>query len=102
MSAPRTTSMADLRTELRSVLSDPALRAEAQSCRGNGLPWAPKTYRELGRRRLLAPEWPTELGGGDGSVADGAVVAEELALHGVPDTARVNGVDNLGNTVLAV
>lgn len=102
MSAPHTTSMADLRTELRSVLSDPALRAEAQSCRGNGLPWAPKTYRELGRRRLLAPEWPTELGGGDGSVADGAVVAEELALHGVPDTARVNGVDNLGNTVLAV
>lgn len=102
MFCPRALGTAGLRAEIRSVLSRPALRAEAESCRGDGLPWAPETYRELGRRGLLAPEWPTELGGIGGSLVDGAVVAEELALHGVPDTARVNGVDNLGGTLLAV
>jgi amino acid adenylation domain-containing protein len=97
-----TSRTAGLRAEVRSVLSDPALRVEADSCRADGLPWAPQTYRELGRRGLLAPQWSTEFGGLGGSVSNGAMVAEELALHGVPDTARANGVDNLGSTLLAV
>ncbi|AXB43267.1 amino acid adenylation domain-containing protein [Amycolatopsis albispora] len=87
-----------LRQRVRDVLAAPGNQAEIESC--VGLPWAPGTYRALGRARLLAPDWPREYGGGGGSVADAAVVAEELALAGVPDTARVNTIENAGTTLL--
>ncbi|MFD1052286.1 acyl-CoA dehydrogenase family protein, partial [Kibdelosporangium lantanae] len=33
---------------------------------------------------------------------ESAIVAEEIALAGVPDSARINTIDNIGSTVLAV
>jgi alkylation response protein AidB-like acyl-CoA dehydrogenase len=35
------------------------------------------------------------------SITESAIVAEEMALAGVPDSARVNTVDNAGSTLLA-
>ncbi|MFI6025990.1 amino acid adenylation domain-containing protein [Amycolatopsis magusensis] len=92
---------AGLREEVREILRVPEHRAEAEDCARRGLPWAPRTYRALGRARLLAPDWPREYGGRGGGVADAAAVAEELALAGVPDTARVNTIENAGTTLLA-
>lgn len=58
-------------------------------------------YRELGARSWLAPHWPQEYGGLGASAYAAAVTTEELALHGVPDSARVNTIDNAGATILA-
>ncbi|GGZ19454.1 hypothetical protein GCM10010300_74360 [Streptomyces olivaceoviridis] len=95
----------DLRNEVRHLLAEPELREEL-----NGIWRTPPhgecpvprlTYRELGRRGLLAPHWPPEYGGRGAGVSAGAAVAEELALHGVPDSARVNTIDNAGTTLLS-
>ncbi|RSM57415.1 acyl-CoA dehydrogenase [Amycolatopsis sp. WAC 01376] len=58
------------------------------------------TYRRLGERGWLAPDWPAEYGGLGLSLVESAIVAEEMALAGVPDSARVNTVDNAGSTLL--
>ncbi|MEU6592200.1 acyl-CoA dehydrogenase family protein [Streptomyces sp. NPDC046881] len=95
----------DLRVEVRQLLAAPELREEL-----NGIwrtppheecPLPRLTYRELGGRGLLAPHWPPEYGGRGADVTATAVVAEELALHGVPDSARVNTIDNAGATLLS-
>lgn len=94
---------ARLRAEVRALLRRPDLRAEIERC-SFGDPeedlHAERTYRELGARGLLAANWPREYGGLDLRLADAAVVAEEMVRHGVPDTPRVNTVDNAGGTVL--
>ncbi|WP_416968203.1 acyl-CoA dehydrogenase family protein [Streptomyces sp. 4F14] len=95
----------DLREEVRQSLAASKLREEL-----NGIWRTPPheacspprlTYRELGARGLLAPHWPPEFGGRGTGVSASAVVAEELALHGVPDSARVNTIDNAGTTLLS-
>ncbi|MET8560888.1 acyl-CoA dehydrogenase family protein [Streptomyces flaveolus] len=95
----------DLREEVRQLLEAPELREEL-----NGIwrtppheecPLPRLTYRELGSRGLLAPHWPLEYGGRGADAYATAVVAEELALHGVPDSARVNTIDNAGATLLS-
>ncbi|HEX5116369.1 MAG TPA: amino acid adenylation domain-containing protein [Pseudonocardiaceae bacterium] len=100
MTVRSVSEISELRTELRELLAEAEFRSEIDECARQGLPWAPRTYRELGRRRLLAPDWPREYGGRGGTVVHAAVVAEELALAGVPDTARVNTIENAGTTLL--
>ncbi|OPC78085.1 hypothetical protein B4N89_38415 [Embleya scabrispora] len=96
-----------MRTRVRAVLDSPRVRAEsatiwAAAGTGTGdLPHADATYRALGGAGLLAPHWPRAYGGLDADSYASATVAEELALHGVPDSARVNTVDNAGATLLA-
>jgi alkylation response protein AidB-like acyl-CoA dehydrogenase len=67
-------------------------------------PWrhSDVAYRGLGERGWLAPDWPVEYGGLGATIVESAIVAEEMALAGVPDSARVNTVDNAGSTLLAV
>ncbi|MGE5829299.1 MAG: acyl-CoA dehydrogenase family protein [Micromonosporaceae bacterium] len=53
-------------------------------------------YRELGRRGLLAVNWPVEYGGEGRSLLDAAIVAEEFSRVGVPETLYVNTVQIVG------
>ncbi|WET81658.1 acyl-CoA dehydrogenase family protein [Amycolatopsis sp. QT-25] len=55
-----------------------------------------RIYTALGARGWLAPHWPPAWGGQGSGWSHSAVVAEELALHGVSDTALVNTVYNFG------
>jgi alkylation response protein AidB-like acyl-CoA dehydrogenase len=55
---------------------------------------------ELGRRRLLAPHWPSALGGLDTGLAESAHVVEQLVLAGYTDTLIVNGIYNVGHALL--
>ncbi|MFI7498055.1 acyl-CoA dehydrogenase family protein [Streptomyces sp. NPDC049687] len=95
----------DLREEVRQLLTGPELREELHGIwrtpPHKECPPPRLTYRELGARGLLAPHWPPEYGGRGAGVHATAVVAEELALLGVPDSARVNTIDNAGATLLS-
>ena len=100
-----TPSQRALREQLCARLAEPGVRAELADLVNEddiaaGLPW--RLYRELGSRGWLAPHWPARYGGLGLSWAEAAVVAEELALHGVADTAIVNGIYNVGECLLAV
>lgn len=100
-----TPSQRALRERVCARLDEPRVRAELATLTDEddiaaGLPW--RLYRELGSEGWLAPHWPTRYGGLGLSWAEAAVVAEELALHGVADTAIVNGVYNVGECLLAV
>ncbi|MGJ5894438.1 acyl-CoA dehydrogenase [Streptomyces sp. V2] len=100
---PASTDESDLRTALRELLTRPFARDELvrvwagdeEEC-----PHPARIYQELGARRLLAPHWPIRYGGLGRSEYTSAVVAEELPLHGIPDSVRVNTVDNAGNVIL--
>ncbi|MFI1583740.1 acyl-CoA dehydrogenase family protein [Embleya sp. NPDC020630] len=96
----------DIRVRARRILDRPALRAErervwAEAHDTAGLAHTDATYRALGAESLLAPHWPRAYGGLGADAYAAAVVAEELALHGIPDSARVNTIDNAGATILA-
>jgi alkylation response protein AidB-like acyl-CoA dehydrogenase len=93
-----------LRGELRELLSQEDVREELEACRvGTVLDGHPRAlYQELGRRGWLAIDWPSEYGGLGLTAVEAAIVAEELALHGVPDSARVNTIDNVGACILGV
>ncbi|SFQ68131.1 acyl-CoA dehydrogenase family protein [Amycolatopsis rubida] len=87
----------DVRTFLRVDCREDLVRTR------RARPWrhSDLAYRGLGERGWLAPDWPAEYGGLGLSIVESAIVAEEMALAGVPDSARVNTVDNAGSTLLA-
>ena len=66
---------------------------------GDGDYDARPVYRALGERRMLVPHWPARYGGLDAPTATAEAVGEELALHGVPDSAYVNTVRNAGECI---
>ncbi|MFI6585182.1 acyl-CoA dehydrogenase family protein [Embleya sp. NPDC050493] len=107
MQAAMITDDADVRARVRRILDRPRLCEEreeiwtAAAAGGGDLPHAEATYRALGAAGLLAPHWPRAYGGLHADPYAAATVAEELALHGVPDSVRVNTVDNAGATLLA-
>ncbi|MEV0262322.1 acyl-CoA dehydrogenase family protein [Streptomyces sp. NPDC050617] len=96
---------ADLRASIRELLARPFARdemawvwAEAdEEC-----PHPARIYQELGANGWLAPHWPRRYGGLGLSEYASAVVAEELTLHGIPDSVRVNTVDNAGSILMRV
>lgn len=100
---PVSADESDLRTAVRELLARPFARDELirvwaeveEEC-----PHPALIYQELGASGLLAPHWPTRYGGLGRSEYASAVVAEELPLHGIPDSVRVNTVDNAGNVLL--
>jgi alkylation response protein AidB-like acyl-CoA dehydrogenase len=94
-----------LRADVHQLLSEPDIIADAEAHRpvgfGENNTYPAHTYQRLGERGWLAINWPVEYGGRGGSLVDAAIIAEELALHGIPDSVRVNTIDNAGATILA-
>ncbi|MBF6330375.1 acyl-CoA dehydrogenase family protein [Nocardia transvalensis] len=88
------------RAEVHELLSTPTVQQEV--ARGGGGQHARRTYELLGERGWLAAHWPAEHGGRGAGWVESAIVAEELALAGVPDSARINTIDNIGSTILSV
>ncbi|MET7728356.1 amino acid adenylation domain-containing protein [Streptomyces mirabilis] len=94
-----------LRGEVRGLLDSPDIQSELAALGSGAAPGVPerhpwRVYRQLGARGLIAPHWPVRYGGRGLGWVEAGVVAEELALHGVPDTAIVNGIYNAGEAVL--
>lgn len=91
------------RAELRGVLDGEEARAALRTIEAAPRPEEPDArplYRLLGAGRLLAPHWPPELGGRGLGAVEAAIVAEELALRGVPDTLFVLSVQIVGQLLL--
>ena len=86
------------RQQVRARLADPPVRGAIAALRSRpGVdPDVRVLHRELGRRGLLAVNWPVEYGGGGRGLLDAAVVAEELVRAGVPDTLYVNTIQIVG------
>lgn len=57
-------------------------------------------YQWLGERGWLAAHWPREYGGLGKTAIEAAIVSEEMALAGVPDTIHVNTIDIVGTFLL--
>lgn len=92
-----------LRSETRRVLAADRVNCEIRKARtdpdaSSNHAW--HTYHELGRHGLLAPHWPETYGGRGAPVTALGAVTEEIALAGVPDSAHVNTVCNIGATLL--
>ncbi|CCH32937.1 acyl-CoA dehydrogenase family protein [Actinosynnema sp. NPDC047251] len=86
-----------LRAEVRAVLAEPEVHALVAALADDGPePDVRPLYRELGRRGLLAVNWPVEYGGRGLRHADAAAVAEELGHGGVPDMLHVLSVQIVG------
>lgn len=79
----------DIRAELDRLLADTGREPDVRPL-----------YRALGRRRLLAANWPEEYGGQGATLTEASIVAEELARAGVPDTLHVNTVQIVGMFLL--
>ncbi|HEX8630300.1 MAG TPA: acyl-CoA dehydrogenase family protein [Catenuloplanes sp.] len=79
----------DLRSRLRDYFAElmtPRLREELTSADGEYGDGAAYRHvvRELGRAGWLALSWPTEHGGGGGSMMDQLIFTDEAAVAGVP------------------
>jgi alkylation response protein AidB-like acyl-CoA dehydrogenase len=96
-----TSEQEDLRRDVRALLRGPAREALIRARQDR--PWSHPAgvYRALGERGWLAPDWPVRYGGLGASLVESAIVAEEMAQAGVPDSARINTIDNAGSTLLA-
>ncbi|MGY4921282.1 acyl-CoA dehydrogenase family protein [Streptomyces sp. 900105755] len=86
------------RARVRATLAEPEVRELLDRLAAPGVrePDVRPLYRALGRRGLLAVNWPEEYGGLGLDLADAAAVAEELVRAGVPDTLHVNSVQIVG------
>jgi alkylation response protein AidB-like acyl-CoA dehydrogenase len=90
------------RDRLRALLAGPAVQDALEDLLdGDDEDYdARPVYRILGEQRMLAPNWPVRYGGAGAPRAAADVVSEELAVHGVPDSAYVNSVRNAGECIL--
>jgi alkylation response protein AidB-like acyl-CoA dehydrogenase len=91
------------RAQVVDLLSQPDVREELATLGpGTGSEEAHprQLYGRLGAHGWLAPHWPVRYGGLGLTWAEAAIVAEELVLHGAPDTAIVNGIYNVGECLL--
>jgi alkylation response protein AidB-like acyl-CoA dehydrogenase len=89
----------DFRAGLRELLSQPAVRAEARQARllpAGQEPGLLEVYRQLGKRGWLAVNWPVEYGGLGGTLADKAILTEELIAYGIPDVVHTLSIDIVG------
>lgn len=89
-----TESQRAFREEVRAVLRLAWSTLPAEG--GPGDQGAIDAYRLLGERGLLAPNWPTELGGAGLTMTEKCLVTEELIDHGFPDVAHTLSVDIVG------
>ena len=93
-----------LRQEVRAALAGPdasaAWRALAEQPGWNGENDPRPLYRVLGRRGLLAPNWPSAFGGRGLPAWSAAIVVEELIAAGVPEVLHTLSVQICGNFLL--
>jgi alkylation response protein AidB-like acyl-CoA dehydrogenase len=87
-----------LLAEVRAKLAGGAVRRELARLPASARrePDPRPLYAELGRLGLLAVDWPPEHGGGGRTFLEAALVAQELARAGVPDTLHVNTIQIVG------
>jgi alkylation response protein AidB-like acyl-CoA dehydrogenase len=57
-------------------------------------------HQVLGRRGWLAPQWPARYGGLGADALTASILTEELAMHGIPDSAHINTIRNAGSYLL--
>lgn len=90
------------RHQVRDLLGDEPVRAAIERLYVDGgcEPDVRPLYRELGRRGLLAPNWPVRYGGAGRGLLDAAIAVEELIRAGVPDTLHVNTIQIVGLFIL--
>jgi alkylation response protein AidB-like acyl-CoA dehydrogenase len=90
------------RARVRSALVSPRILLEIARLRAcGGEPDERPLYRMLGTAGLLAPAWPADYGGQGCAAVTAAILLEELITAGVPDTLYVNGLQTVGQLVLA-
>src|SRR5689334_12240353 len=87
------------RERMRAVFTSPEIQALVPKDL-SGEPDTRPLYRELGRRGLLALNWPEEFGGGGRSLIDASIAVEELVRAGIPDTLHVNTIQIVGLFIL--
>lgn len=95
-----------LRREVRAALSGPGAAAAWRALREqpgwNGENDPRPLYRLLGRRRLLAPNWPVAFGGRGLPASSAAIVVEEMIAAGVPEVLHTLSVQICGNFLVSV
>ncbi|GLI02607.1 acyl-CoA dehydrogenase family protein [Phytohabitans aurantiacus] len=86
------------RQRVRNLLAEGPVRDGIAALRADPDPEpdARPLYRELGRRGLLAVNWPERYGGGGRGLLDAAITVEEMVRAGVPDTLHVNTIQIVG------
>ncbi|NEB45476.1 acyl-CoA dehydrogenase family protein, partial [Streptomyces sp. SID339] len=89
---------AGIREELRGA--DIRAELDALDTDGSREPDVRPLYRALGRRGLLAVDWPRPYGGRGAGTVEASIAAEELTRAGVPDTLHVNTVQIVGMFLL--
>jgi alkylation response protein AidB-like acyl-CoA dehydrogenase len=93
-----------LRQEVRAALAGQdaatAWRALAEQPGWNGENDPRPLYRVLGRRGLLAPNWPAAFGGRGLPAWSAAIVVEELIAAGVPEVLHTLSVQICGNFLM--
>jgi alkylation response protein AidB-like acyl-CoA dehydrogenase len=91
------------RGEVRDVLAQPEVCALAARLAqaADGDQGERELYRLLGKSGILGASWPAKYGGRNLRFEHAALVTEELARAGIPDSLYVNGIQTVGQLILA-
>ncbi len=91
------------RGRVRDVLAQPEVRTLAARLTqvADGDAGERELYRLLGKAGILSASWPAEYGGQALTFEHAALVGEELARAGIPDSLYVNGIQTVGQLLLA-
>src|SRR6266487_3096877 len=89
------------RAQVGDAFAAPAMRQALAVARSGARDPRP-VYRVLGERGLLAPNWPSELGGRGRPLVEAGCVIEQLTAHDVADLLWVISVLTVGNLLLTV
>lgn len=84
--------LTEFRTRVRAILSETTAEADDERA----------LYRLLGGAGILGVAWPKRYGGHGGTMAEAAVVLEEIVRASVPDTLFVNSIQTAGELLLSV
>ncbi|MEE3956202.1 acyl-CoA dehydrogenase family protein [Peribacillus frigoritolerans] len=89
------------RNQVRDLLKSPQIQELLIEIKSKDIDYdARDIYRILGRKGLLAPNWPKEYGGLGKSMIDVGVLTEELSYNGIPEALYVLSVLIVGNLLM--
>jgi len=89
----------EFRQDLRAFFAEERVQGilrELERCKPRVEAHSQQIYQWLGERGWLAPNWPVEYGGAGKTAVEAAILSEEMARAGVPDTVHVNTVEIVG------
>jgi alkylation response protein AidB-like acyl-CoA dehydrogenase len=91
------------RGRVRDVLAEPEICVLATRLTqvADGDQGERELYRLLGKAGILGVSWPAEYGGQGMGFEHAALVGEELGRAGIPDSLYVNGIQTVGQLLLA-